>query len=299
MSESTEERHAVNALRRRAALRHAAILVSVVFGCEIAVWLLVPYLPQMSGATWIIIAGVYSVLMYGGLLLRGLRRTPREQAREQLGWHAPRKSNIPHERWLWIGAIAFVLGYRSLVPLPTQGVDAQASEATGWITFVVAAIMVVLVPLLEELFWRGQLFGRLRPAFGFYGAALMSSVGFAAIHAEPGNWRSLLFLPIAFTFGVLVCTVREQTIFLAIGLHTLNNMVMGLRLWPLAALVAGGIATAGYIAISRAHRHRERTASPTPELAPDACADLPGDPARVQDANPSAPQAPQTWTRPT
>lgn len=63
--------------------------------------------------------------------------------------------------------------------------------------------LVILVPMAEELIFRGLVFRRLREFSGFWVAAVVSSVIFAVYHAN------LLQGIYAFLFGILLCIINE------------------------------------------------------------------------------------------
>lgn len=67
-----------------------------------------------------------------------------------------------------------------------------------------AAVVVVLAPLGEELFFRGLLFGALRRRFRFPGAAVISAVAFALFHIAP------LLMPLMFFVGIGLAFIYER-----------------------------------------------------------------------------------------
>jgi membrane protease YdiL (CAAX protease family) len=65
-------------------------------------------------------------------------------------------------------------------------------------------LVVLLVPLLEELFFRGWAFRRWNRSWGFLPAALASSALFAAIHSDT-------MLIGAFVFGLVACKLYQES----------------------------------------------------------------------------------------
>jgi len=138
-------------------------------------------------------------------------------------------------RWLWLAPIAVLIvsfavdeGLLRLVRevggsevLPTvNAVIAGIATTPGR---VVLAILVVgvLAPLVEELVFRGLLYGYVEGRFGAIAALIVSSLAFAAAHVEPIHVA--LVLPI----GVLLGWTRLHTgsLWPAIAAHIANNTV--------------------------------------------------------------------------
>ena len=89
------------------------------------------------------------------------------------------------------------------------------------ITFIFEVISsVILAPILEELFFRGVLFNRLKIRTGIIAAMIISSALFAIGH-EFGGITS------AFLFGICMCIIYMKTdnILMTMSIHFLNNLV--------------------------------------------------------------------------
>lgn len=82
-------------------------------------------------------------------------------------------------------------------------------------------LTVVVAPLVEESFFRGFLFNGLRRLFGFSGAAAVSGLLFAIVHAQPQ-----LIIPFT-VIGVLFAHAyyRTGTLWTNVGAHFLFNLV--------------------------------------------------------------------------
>ena len=123
--------------------------------------------------------------------------------------------------------------------------DPDLKPPTEWAELVFGAL---LVGILEELLFRGIVFGTLRRALGFRSAAVLGSIFFAAVHfarpeplvgtvhghADAGlrlteamfyfGHESWHYVPYAFTLfimGLLLCRVYERTgsLWWCVGLH--------------------------------------------------------------------------------
>ena len=77
------------------------------------------------------------------------------------------------------------------------------ADTTIWLLIVIRAC--VLVPLAEELLFRGLLFGWLRARLSFARTALITSTLFSVMHVYP------VLFPVAFIVGFGAAWVRERT----------------------------------------------------------------------------------------
>ncbi len=92
-----------------------------------------------------------------------------------------------------------------------------------WILFLLA----IVVPIGEEVFFRGLVYGGLRLRWGAVAGALASAVFFAAVHLQ-----ILHALPI-FALGLLLAVLYGRTGTLLPGMvaHGINNVIAVLSLW--------------------------------------------------------------------
>lgn len=125
--------------------------------------------------------------------------------------------------------ISFAIGYSILLTL--LGVTAEqdditqefgsCDEASG----IVAAglLIVVVAPIVEEVFFRGLLFGGLRRRLDFWPAAIVSGLIFGSIHFTGPD--TLAIIPQLAVFGIALNWVYERTrsLWFAIFLHAINN----------------------------------------------------------------------------
>jgi membrane protease YdiL (CAAX protease family) len=83
---------------------------------------------------------------------------------------------------------------------------------------------VIAAPVTEELLFRGLLFGGLAPsALGAFGAAIVTSLVWAAIHIQ----YDLFDMGTIFLAGLLLAAARHstQSVILCIILHSAMNFV--------------------------------------------------------------------------
>ncbi|CAN5916838.1 type II CAAX endopeptidase family protein [soil metagenome] len=81
------------------------------------------------------------------------------------------------------------------------------------------AVLAGLAPLVEELVFRGLLYGWLASRWGTLVAWLVSSLAFAAAHAEPAH--IILVLPLGLWFGWL--RRRTDSLWPSLAAHVFNN----------------------------------------------------------------------------
>src|SRR5436190_2615143 len=104
-----------------------------------------------------------------------------------------------------------------------------------------ALLVMALVPLCEEFFFRGVLYRVLRERLPLWPAALIDGILFGFAHG------SLVIVPVLAALGIMFCYVYERTgsIFPTIALHSLNNTIaFGDQTDWGVALVVGGLVIA-------------------------------------------------------
>lgn len=121
--------------------------------------------------------------------------------------------------WLFATAIqAVVPGFD--VQQPQDLGFSQLSTLNEYVIAFVA--LVVVAPLVEELIFRGYLYGRLK-RFGVpvWGAILVTSLLFGLVHIQPN------VIVDTFALSIVLCLLREMTgsIWAGVVLHSLKNFV--------------------------------------------------------------------------
>ncbi len=93
----------------------------------------------------------------------------------------------------------------------------------SWLLFLLA----VIVPIGEEVFFRGLVYGGLRARWGVVAATLASAVFFSAVHVQVVH-----AFPI-FVLGVFLAVLYERTgsLLPAIVTHAINNVIAVLAIW--------------------------------------------------------------------
>lgn len=108
----------------------------------------------------------------------------------------------------------------SQLGIEPEGVKEALSVARTPALFVTSLlVMAVLAPLAEELVFRGLLYGWLDGRWGATVAWAVSSILFAAAHAEPAH--VVLVLPLGLWFGFL--RWRSGSLWPSLAAHVVNN----------------------------------------------------------------------------
>lgn len=150
-----------------------------------------------------------------------LYRSPRAG----LSLHAPeRRAGL----WLFVAALSAAvlnpLARFAMSVVPASGeapIEAFISWPSGALAF---ALLGMTVPLAEELFFRGFVFGALRP-LGLGAATFGTVMLFACAHAQQawGNWGALLSVTLTGTLLTILRAVTGSTLVPAVA-HVLYNL---------------------------------------------------------------------------
>jgi membrane protease YdiL (CAAX protease family) len=132
---------------------------------------------------------------------------------------------------LVIGGLATSLLHINLDQKQELGFDKVVGSADKIIAFV---SLVLLPPFVEETLFRGFLFTGLRKKLPFVGAAIFTSLLFAAPHLTESSSGPLWIAGIdTFLLSLVLCYLREKTgaLWSSIAVHLLKNGVAFLYLY--------------------------------------------------------------------
>jgi uncharacterized protein len=177
----------------------------------------------------------------------------------------------PAVGWAALGLLVFfvVSGvYAALVQPDVEQTTVQdLGGDQGTVGLVVAGLMVIVVaPVVEEIFFRGFFYRALRTRLGILAAAAIDGLVFGIIHFQFDGAEGLLILPPLMLLGFVYCLVYEKTgsLFPVIGLHAFNNaLAYGVQAddgW-LVAVAAGPVMLAATALVPRL---LPRTPAPMP-----------------------------------
>lgn len=117
-----------------------------------------------------------------------------------------------------------ILAYIAILLIP--GYDEAQVQETGFANlrdqyeYILAFVtLIVIAPVAEEVLFRGYLYGKLRKSLPVWGAVLIVSLLFGAVH---GQWNVGVDV---FALSLVLCTLREVTgsIWSGILLHMIKN----------------------------------------------------------------------------
>ena len=175
---------------------------------------------------------VYALAM---IIVAGLAMGRRHARLSDLGWR------MPSWRWLPVAVVASAACLVALTWLlnAEAGIvhvqNAQVATVRGEYGNQVGIALVLLsveVPLAEETFFRGFVYGWMRRQLNFPAAAVLSGCFFAAAHVGWGtSSEEILFLPLAL-LGILLALLYEYSRSLLPGavVHGIFNLVETLQI---------------------------------------------------------------------
>lgn len=155
-------------------------------------------------------------------------------ARSRLGLIKPKISDAG---WAFVGYGLYFLCFLAVSIIAkwlVPGLDFEQEQQNGFenaqTTFELLATfaaLAVLVPLGEEVMFRGFLFSSLRAKYQFKTAAIVTSIIFGIAHLQFGTSAPLLWVAALDTFilSMFLCKLREeeQSVWPAVFLHAIKN----------------------------------------------------------------------------
>ena len=161
------------------------------------------------------------------------------------GWHRsvrlPSRRILPRELAIGLAcgvAMTFALGilvsailqpiFRAVTDRDVTPAEQVGSGIHGWEAVVFVIAVLIVAPVVEELFYRGLFFRALRDRYGFWVGAVGSGLLFAVSHTGAGSLAQILLLQIAIgTFGVVLAGIYEWrgTFGANVAAHAAFNLV--------------------------------------------------------------------------
>lgn len=194
---------------------------------------------------WTVLAAEAAVYLLPALVLRLL--PDGEGKRARFRFRPYRRQTIPLVLWMALAtALLAALANYGFALLLGGSAFSGGAELSGYGVegFWASALAMVLLPAVtEELFFRGVLFSALERC-GTWPALLLSSLAFALIHGDIGNFAGPLAAGLLYGYLTYVLESIWPAIFahivsnaLAWGLSGFSGIIEALGLWPLALLV--------------------------------------------------------------
>jgi CAAX protease family protein len=226
----------------------AGLWAAAVVPMSLLAWVVAPWLgDQFAGpeplAKALLICFNAGLIWILGLTLIVVRREQRSlewpRVRDALWLRPPRDPNTGRaggKVWWWLLPFAILAAVLEALPINPEGplprdfpnfiVDTDRAErffhgAWGW--FALAAMIAILAPVVEELFFRGLLLPRMRAAFG-RGDWVANGAMFTAYHLhEPWVMPTTLLTGV---FTQAYPAKRFQSIWISLITHTLPSLLM-------------------------------------------------------------------------
>lgn len=187
---------------------------------------------------------VVEALTVGSIL--GFIRLKKQRFIETVGLRWPRWRHVGYALAgivAYFGLFAIVLTViGELLPIDTSKEQAIGFErGIGGLDLALAFVsLVVLPPIVEEIVFRGFLFGTLRGrGVALAPAVIVTSVFFGALHLFGSGDGSLLWIAFIDTFvlSIVLCYMREKTgdIWASILIHALKNSFVFVNLFVINA----------------------------------------------------------------
>lgn len=180
--------------------------------------------------------GVTAAVIGAGFLLEGfllLAAALFSVAKYNLSWSTlglrpPRRGGFWLPLPLFFAALAVFVSYAAIVTAIGGEVEGNVAEGTFDSTLLIVLLGILslaLAPFMEEVFFRGFLFGGLRGRWGVLGAALASGFLFALAHFQDPS--TLPVLPVIGIIGMLFAWAYYYTgsLFAPIVAHFSFNLV--------------------------------------------------------------------------
>jgi membrane protease YdiL (CAAX protease family) len=126
---------------------------------------------------------------------------------------------------LWWLAYAFWMESQKLSPPPqpvVRWIFSKLDENAVAEVIAVTSVAVLLVPLAEEIMFRGFLYLSIRPWLGPVPAAVVGSLAFSVLHFYPSGVGHLFILAFIFTW----LTEVTETLWTSVIVHALHNGMM-------------------------------------------------------------------------
>lgn len=156
-----------------------------------------------------------------------LRKMAVEQIRELIGLaRRPVIKDIGFGFVAWGAYMALATFVNVILSTYAQGIDLEQAQDIGFQSlmgqldlFYAFLVIVVLAPIVEEIVFRGYLYGSLRPRMPWWVAGLITSVLFGLVHGQINVGVD------TFILSMVLCYLRERTgaIWSGIFVHSLKN----------------------------------------------------------------------------
>lgn len=220
-----------------------ALATLVFFSIGVGLLVLLParLLPELAGSTvmtaldtqtstWMIIASTFGLTVAGIGSIWLVMIVWRKRTWRELGFRPLTSRWIRISLWLSIGLMILrvIIGTLIAVNFPSlaEGLEEMLfSPDNGLLTTIAIIILTaIIVPIWEELFFRGFLYKWSRNRLGIWMGISLNAVLFGLVHVIPLQ----VFLAAVMGFALAWVYERSNSLWAPILMHMFNNLVVGI-----------------------------------------------------------------------
>lgn len=213
----------------------SAFVLTVVFGVEFLLGLLLSFLTTPEILQLPVVNILFSILSYGLILVLLIYLPPKlfkkkiaKSSSESLGLRGlPTWTDVGLAPVGYIATIALAAALTAIFNL-MPWFNANEAQELGYSHYMVGfergavfVMLAIIAPIMEELIFRGWLYGKLRVKIPKWVAIFITSLLFGIIHLQ---WNVGITV---FAMSIVTCTLREITgsIYAGTLVHIINNSV--------------------------------------------------------------------------
>jgi len=188
----------------------------------------VPYLAKRQNLGLMLSATLADIAALAAVFYFALKK--RRHSPSSLGLTPERPlSNIGYGALAYIGLVPVLAGAMFFtaalfekfnIPIEPQHILVMLMKENHIPTLIYMCLFTgVLGPVIEEIFFRGFVYGALRKKAGIFGGIMISAVFFACVHTNPASFLPILCL------GILLAYLYEKTgsLIPSLTVHILHN----------------------------------------------------------------------------
>ena len=205
-------------------LRRALIgLLAGLLGALLLPVLVLPFDPDLeSTGSLLAVQALFEASLIGAAVGVASGTAAGQSVASLLGLRRFGRSDLGVAAQAMLAYYSFTALYAVFVRPEQQDIARDLGLDAGIAAAVVAVVLIALVaPVVEEVFFRGMLYGGLRRRLGMYPSAAISAAVFGGLHATTG----ISAVPPLIAFGFVLALLYERTGSIGPGIvvHVLNN----------------------------------------------------------------------------
>lgn len=177
-----------------------------------------------------LLAAAYSLTLLAVVMLpRLFSREPKDGLKNELGISKkPRPQDAGLSLLGYVAYLVLTISFTFLIQAIWREFNADQAQPVGFqelsntYEYMLAFLaLAIIAPFVEELLFRGYLFGKLRAQLGFWITTLITSALFGFVHLQ---WNVSIDV---FALSLVLCYLREKTeaVWAGIVLHMIKNSI--------------------------------------------------------------------------